>query len=235
MTPAPFDEAGDHDGARPPSTRRSVASSRALTSGSQRAQHQGAHDDLGGVEEDAALHDQVAESGVGAHELRADDDEEGEAEPDAQRDDDAGQRGGQHHAAQERRARRAEARRGAQQHHVDAEQARRDADEHREEGRVGDERHLRRLPEPEPHEEHRQEGQRRDRPEELHDRLEHQPQRRAQADQDAERERGRGGEAEALGDAQRATRRRCAKRLAVAHHRDAGRRDVGGRRQQRRD
>ena len=58
-----------------------------------------------------------------------------------------------------------------------------DADEHREERRVGDERDLRGLAEAEPHEEHRQERQRRDRPHELDHRLQHQPERRAERGQ----------------------------------------------------
>ena len=61
----------------------------------------------------------------------------------------------------------AQARRRPQQHDVDAQHAGRDGDEHRKERRVGDEGDLRRLAEAEPDQEHRQEGQRRDRPHEL--------------------------------------------------------------------
>ena len=106
--------------------RRSAASNRALSSDPRSAQHQRPHDDLRGVEEHAPFHDQVAEPGVGAHELGADDDEQGQADAEAQRDDDAGQRGGQDHAADEIRPRGAEAGRRAQQHHVDAQHAGRD-------------------------------------------------------------------------------------------------------------
>src|SRR5439155_1575281 len=112
----------------------------------ERAQHpeeQGAHDDLGRVEEHAALHDEVAETGVGAHELGADDHEDREPEAQTERHDDAGEGGRQHDAPQEVPPRRPEARGGAQQHHVDAQQARRDRDEHRKEGRVRDEGDLR--------------------------------------------------------------------------------------------
>ena len=129
-------------------------------------------------------------------------------------------------------ARRAEAGGGAQEHHVDPEHAGRDGDEHREEGRVADEGDLRGLPEPEPDEEHRQEGQRRDRPDELD--------RPARASGAAARTGRPGCRARARPTAARpkpwATRRSdtptFTKRLAVAHHRDAGRRDVGGRRQE---
>src|SRR5207249_5171507 len=50
------------------------------------------------IEERAALHDEIAEPGVGAHELGADDDEEREAEAHAERHDDPRQRGGDDHA-----------------------------------------------------------------------------------------------------------------------------------------
>src|SRR5204863_4620763 len=51
------------------------------------AKHEGAHDDLRGVEERPPLHDEIAEAGVGAHELGAHDDEERQAEADPQRHD----------------------------------------------------------------------------------------------------------------------------------------------------
>src|SRR5438552_10318727 len=52
------------------------------------AEHEGAHDDLRGVEERPPLHDEIAEAGVGAHELGAHDHEERQAEADPQRHDD---------------------------------------------------------------------------------------------------------------------------------------------------
>src|SRR2546422_7084227 len=87
---------------------------------SEEPEHEGSHDDLGGQEERAALHDQVAEPGVGAHKLGADDHEQGQREAQPQRHDDAGQRGGHDHAADEIEVAGAEAGRRTQQRHVDA-------------------------------------------------------------------------------------------------------------------
>ena len=169
-----------------------------MTNDPEEAEHQGPHDDLRGVEEHAPFHDEVAEPGVGAHELGADDDEEGQADAETQRDHDAGQRGGQDHAADEIAPGGAEAGRRAQQHHVDAQHAGGDGHEHGKERGVADERHLGGLAEPEPHQEHRQKGQRRDRPHELDDRVDQQAQGHAEPDEQAEAQRRRRGEAEAL-------------------------------------
>ena len=124
----------------------------------QKPEHEGPHDDHRRIEVGSPLHDQVAEPGVGADELRPHDDEKREPEAEAQRHDDAGQRRRKHDAAHEIGAGRAEARRRPQQHDVDAEDARGDAHEHRKERGIRDERDLRRLPQAEPHEEHRQES-----------------------------------------------------------------------------
>src|SRR2546426_6543425 len=69
----------------------------------EEAEHQRPQDDLGRIEERAALHDEIAEPGVGAHELGADDDEEREAEAHAERHDDPRQRGRDDHRSEERR------------------------------------------------------------------------------------------------------------------------------------
>src|SRR5207245_6973489 len=55
------------------------------------------------------LHDEIAEPGVGAHELGADDDEEREAEAHAERHDDPRQRGGDDHAPDQLATARAQA------------------------------------------------------------------------------------------------------------------------------
>ncbi len=60
--------------------RRSTASSRALTSDPRSPSTRAPMTIWAGLKNVAALHDQVAEPGVGAHELGADDDEQGEAE-----------------------------------------------------------------------------------------------------------------------------------------------------------
>src|SRR2546425_6348027 len=189
----------------------------------EEAEHQRPQDDLGRIEERAALHDEIAEPGVGTHELGADDDEEREAEAHAERDDDPWQRGGDDHAPDQLATARAQAGRGAQQHHVHAQDAGRDAHEHREHRRVADERDLRRLAEAEPHQEHGQKGQRWDGPHELDDRLDQQSHRRADAGQQTGDERHQRGEAEALGDAHERGQH-VARQAAVADrvHQDGG-------------
>src|SRR5947207_8443673 len=202
----------------------------------ERAQHpeeEGAHDDLGRAEEHAALHDEVAEAGVGAHELGADDHEDREPEAQTKRHDDAGEGGRQHDAPQKIPPRRPEARGGAQQHHVDAQQARRDPDEHRKEGRVRDEGDLRRLAEAEPHEEHRQERERRDRAQELDERLDGEPRRRVERDGEAERQRGGGCQPEPRDDAAR-RHEHVARERPVARERDGHGGHLARGRQQRR-
>src|ERR1051326_6110342 len=74
----------------------------------EQPQHEGAHHDLRRIAERPSLHDQVAEAGVGAHELGADDDEHRQAEAEPQRHDDTGQRGREHDPREEVRAARAE-------------------------------------------------------------------------------------------------------------------------------
>src|SRR5213594_1095714 len=189
----------------------------------EEAEDQSPHDDLGRVEERPALHDEIAEPGVGAHELGADDDEERQAEAHPERHDDPRQRGRDDHAPDQLSPARAQAGCGAQQHHVHAQHAGGDGDEHREDRGVADERDLGRLAEAEPHQEHGQERQRWDGPHELDDRLDHESHRRADAGQQPGGQRDQRGEAEALGDAHERGQH-VARQAAVAErlHQDGG-------------
>src|SRR3989442_295032 len=78
----------------------------------------------------------------------------------------------QHDAEKERRAPGAPAGGGAEQQRVPPPDRVDRREEHRKERRVGDERDLRRLADPHPDDEERQHRQRRDRPQDLDDRLE---------------------------------------------------------------
>src|SRR3989442_7204108 len=86
----------------------------------EEAEHQRPQDDLGRIEERAALHDEIAEPGFGAHELGADDDEEREAEAHAERDDDPRQRGGADPPPDQLPTARAQAGRGPRPPHDDS-------------------------------------------------------------------------------------------------------------------
>src|SRR5439155_5473325 len=138
----------------------------------QEPQHDRGAEHLVHEEEVPPVVDEVAEPLLGTDELGDDDDEERERHTEADPREDLRQRRRQHDAEEEPRAPRAQARGGAEQQRVHLPDRVDRREEHREERRVGDERDLRSHADSDPDDEERQHRQRRDRPQDLDDRLE---------------------------------------------------------------
>src|SRR5438093_9373144 len=167
----------------------------------EEAEQQRGAEHLRHEEEVAPVVDEIPEPVLGADELRDDDDEERERHAQAQAGQHVGQRGGQDHAEEQVARPRAQALCRAQQPAVDLGDAVHGGHEHRKERRVGDEADLRALADADPDDEQRQHRERRDRPQQLDDRLDEVAHRAHLAGEQPERQREHGARREADGHA----------------------------------
>src|SRR5437870_2604572 len=156
----------------PPEPATAEADDESVARVAEEPQHNRGAEHLVHEEEVPPVVDEVAEPLFGADELGDDDDEERERHAETDPGQDLRQRRRQHDAEKERRAPGAQAGGGAEQQRVHPPDRVDRREEHRKERRVGDERDLRRLADPHPDDEERQHRQRRDRPQDLDDRLE---------------------------------------------------------------
>src|SRR5947208_3017823 len=156
----------------PPEPATAEADDESVARVAEEPQHNRGAEHLVHEEEVPPVVDEVAEPLFGADELGDDDDEERERHAETDPGQDLRQRRRQHDAEEERRAPGAQAGGGAEQQRVHLPDRVDRREEHRKERRVGDERDLRRLADPHPDDEERQHRQRRDRPQDLDDRLE---------------------------------------------------------------